>query len=76
MVTPRQDAVKAMGRRRTILNLASSWGGGDDNFDNADEFEEDGGYPRAGDHYGVAGSAVEGRSFFGWYPDTGSRLNS
>jgi hypothetical protein len=38
-------------------------------FDGRDfEQGDDGGYPFAGEHYGVAGSFVPSRSMEGWYP--------
>ena len=38
------------------------------NWDSGDFENVDGGYPMAGEHYGVAGTAVPARSMEGWYP--------
>ena len=58
------------------LNLVVN--AGDSGEWNGADFEQDsdGGYPFAGEHYGVAGTPVPSRSIEGWYPDTGSRLHS
>ena len=58
------------------LNLVVN--AGDSGEWNGADFEQDsdGGYPFAGEHYGVAGTPVPSRSIEGWYPVTGSRLHS
>jgi len=49
------------------LNL--SLGGDSGEWDSSDfEMDSDGGYPFAGETYGVAGTAVPSRSMEGWYP--------
>ena len=38
------------------------------NWDSGDFENVDGGYPSAGEHYGVAGTPMPARSIEGWYP--------
>jgi hypothetical protein len=50
------------------LNLAVM-GGDSGEWDSSDfEMDSDGGYPFAGEHYGVAGTPVPSRSMEGWFP--------
>ena len=46
------------------------------NWDSGDFENVDGGYPMAGEHYGIAGTAVPSRSMEGWYPGTSCFLFS
>ena len=50
--------------------------GGDSGEWNSSDFEmdSDGGYPFAGEHYGVAGTPVPSRSIEGWYPGARARV--
>ena len=60
----------------TKLNQTPGAGGEGGGYDNGESYTiGGGGEPRAGDHYGVGGNHVPAISS-GWFPETGSRLNS
>ena len=51
------------------LNLVAMGGSGGGEWNGSDFYQDsDGGFPFAGEHYGIAGTPVPSRSIEGWYP--------